>query len=114
MQRPKIDMIELLPEMIYGAQYILCVMYDTCRLSFRIIGLLYDEKQDTAQRSMLENTYPEAEVTTTAEVNFISDRNENLGSVHIPTMCKYVLQVWWVLWDTVQQVIVGAIAPTLE
>ena len=57
-------MIELWPEMTYGAQYILCVMYKTCRLSFTIIGLPCEEKQG---QIMLQNPYPEGNVT------FISD-----------------------------------------
>ena len=77
MQRPKIDMIELWPEMTYGAQYMLCVMYNTCGLSIRIIGLLCEEMQDTTQRIILKNTYPEG---NRDQVSFVSDRNANLGS----------------------------------
>ena len=70
MQRPKMDTIELWPEMTYGAQYILCVVYYTCRLSFTVIGLPCEEKQETIWRIMLKNTYPEGNQD---QVSFISD-----------------------------------------
>ena len=65
----KINMIRLLPEMTYGARYILCVMYNTCRLSFEIIGLVCEEKWDTTQRIMLRKTYREGNQD---QVSFIS------------------------------------------
>ena len=77
MQRLKIDIIELWPEMFYGTGYMLCVMYNACWLSFRIIGLLCEEKQETIWRIMFKNTYPEGNWDP---LSFMSDLYANLGS----------------------------------